>query len=175
MRRRLALALLAVVALPAAAAAAWGASASDPNDTPGKLDLRTVTATRSASDIVTVTVRTWDSWQKGDLPQSGSPNRLLVLFNTDADGTAEYTARIVNLGGSLVALLSGQGQQFEPLPVTRPSGAKARFVFPADVLVDPDEDLGVAARSIYKGGLCSVPCTDRAPNTGFVTTPPFPA
>ena len=171
MRRRISLALLALAIGLGVPAAAWAASASDPIDTLGKLDLRSFKVTRSASEILTVTVRTWDSWQKTILPATGSPNRLFVLFNTDADGSAEYKARIVNLGGSLVALLSGQGQQFEPIPVTRPSDTQARFVFPADVLVDADEDLGVAVRSIYQGGLCSASCIDRAPNTGWVTVP----
>lgn len=174
MRRRSSLALLSLVIGLLVPSAAWAVFATDPNDTPGKLDLRRVTATRSAAEILTVTVRTWDGWQKSILPQTGSPNRLFVLFSTDADGSIEYKARIVNLGGSLVALLSGQGQQFEPIPVTRPSSAHVRFAFPADVLVDADENLGVAARSIYQDGLCPASCSDRAPNTGLIATPPFP-
>jgi hypothetical protein len=167
---RLRLVVTIVVGSLVTAGAALAAYATDPNDTAGKLDLRRVTGTRTAG-IVTVTVRTWDSWQKGVLPQAGSPNRLFVLFDADGDGAAEYRARVVNAGGALVALLTGEGQQFEPVPITRSSGVQIRFSFPTDVLVDADETFAVAARSVYQGGLCSTACLDRAPNTGWIDVP----
>jgi hypothetical protein len=161
--------VLAVLVALVTATSASAASIGDPNDTPGKLDLRTVTGVRSQAGLLTVTLRTWNSWSNGTLPASNSPNRLYALFSIDADNAVEYQARIVSVGGALVAVVSGQGNQFEPVPVTRLSATKVRFTFPEDVLVGPNEPLRVAARSVFRGGsACPGACTDRAPNSGFL-------
>lgn len=170
-RRRLlaaagALAGALVLAVPAA-----GTTITDPNDVAGKLDLRSVAGTQSESGLLTVTIKTWGKWTNGVLPASGSVNRLHVLFDTDLDGATEYRARIVSVGGALVAVISGQGQNYEPLPVTRVSGTTVRFTFPADAVESEDEDVQVAARSKYKGSGCSTACKDRAPNSGWLLVP----
>ena len=167
-RRRFAVLAAVLVAL-VAATSAWAASIGDPNDTPGKLDLRTVTGVRSEAGLLTVTLRTWGTWPNSALPANGSPNRLFALFSTDGDNAVEYQARIVSVGGALVAVVSGQGNNFEPVPVTRLSGSKVRFTFPEDVLVDHEGPLRIAARSVFRGGsACSDACSDRAPDSGFL-------
>lgn len=169
-RRRFA--VLAVLVALVATTSAWAASAGDPNDTPGKLDLRTVAGVRGETGLLTVTLTTWNAWSNGILPASGSPNRLFALFSTDGDNAVEYQARIVSVGGALVAVVSGQGNQFEPVPVTRLSGTKVRFTFPEDVLVGPSDPLGLAARSVFHGvSVCLGTCTDRAPDSGFLVLP----
>jgi hypothetical protein len=169
-RRRLV--VLTVLAALVAATSASAASIGDPNDTPGKLDLRTVTGVRSQAGLLTVTIRTWNAWSNSVLPASGSQNRLFALFSIDGDSAAEYQARIVSVGGALVAVISGQGNQFEPVPVTRVTGAKVRFTFPEDVLVGPNDPLGLAARSVFRGAtVCPAACKDRAPNSGFLVLP----
>jgi hypothetical protein len=166
-RRRFA--VLAVLVSLVTATSAWAASVGDPNDTPGKLDLRTVTGVRSEAGLLTVTIRTWNAWSNSTLPASGSPNRLFALFSTDGDNAVEYQARIVSVGGALVAVVSGQGNQFEPVPVTRLSGTRIRFTFPEDVLVGHDYPLRLAARSVFRGtSVCLGACTDRAPNSGWL-------
>jgi hypothetical protein len=171
--RLLAFAAASVAAL-ALAATATGATLSDPNDVSGKLDLRTLTG-RSSSGLVTVTVRTWGTWANSVLASPG-PNRLVVLFDTDLDGASEYRARIARVGSALVALLSGQGSSFEPIPVTKVNGATARFSFPQDVFAEavesPDESLRLAATSTYKGSsACTTACKDRAPDAGWLFVP----
>ena len=166
MSRRVLTAIAAVACAMVAAAPAWGVVASDPNDVAGGLDLRSVTATLGGSGLLTVTVRTWDPWSNGTLP-AGSPNRLFVLFDVDSDGVTDYKARLLSDAGTLIALITGQGQAFEPVPVQRPSGAKARFAFPADVIL-LNGHVGVAARSVYKGGPCASACKDRAPDASWL-------
>ncbi len=171
--RLLALAAATVAAL-ALAAPAMGATLSDPNDVSGKLDLRTLTG-RSSSGFVTVTVRTWGTWANSVLASTG-PNRLVVLFDTDLDGASEYRARIVRIDSALVALLSGQGSNFEPIPVTKVNGSTVRFSFPQDVIAEevesPDESLRLAATSTYRGSAaCTTACKDRAPNSGWLFVP----
>ena len=156
--RRLALGAAVVVG-----AAALAATVSDPNDVSGKLDLRSVTATRSGG-LITVTVRTWDSWTNSVVGQA-SANRLFVLFDPDLDGTTEYKGRILYSGGALILLVTGQGQAYEPVAVTRLSGTKVSFTFPVDVLVSVDDDLQVAASSRYLG------VKDRAPDSGWLLVP----
>jgi hypothetical protein len=160
------LALAAVTAAVAGAVTAL-AAVTDPNDVAGKLDLKTVGGTEHQG-LVTLSVSTYGPWSKANLPASGSANRLVVLIDTNGNDTADYRARIVRSGSALVALLSGRGSQFEPIPV-RKVGNRARFTFPDDVLEPSASNVRVAAHSVYKGGACATACVDRAPNAGFAT------
>lgn len=171
MRRRAllrALGLAAVAALVLAAPAA-AATIADADDTAGSLDVRKVTATSTASSVK-VTVTTWGSWSSSVL--ASAKNRLVVLFDSDLDGTAEYRGRIVESGGALVVLLSGQGNNYEPLPVQRASGKKLSFTIPTDVMGAQGADLQVAVTSRYRdSGSCVVACKDRAPDSGWLLVP----
>ncbi len=124
-RQRLlrALGLGAVVALAAVSPAA-AVTATDPDDTAGKLDVRKVVVTDTASSV-TVTVKTWGSWST-DVLASGQ-NRLAILFDSDLDGAWDYRGRIIKSSGVLVLLLSGRGNSYEPLPVERPSSQAVSF------------------------------------------------
>jgi hypothetical protein len=165
--------LAALAGALALASSAFTATVSDPNDVPGKLDLRSVTAT-SSSGFVRVTVRTWNTWTNAVLASPG-PNRLVALFDTNLDGTSDYRGRILRSGGMLIVLLSGQGSSFEPLPVERVNGSTVRFSFPQDIVAEEvesmDESLQVAAKSTFKGSACPAACTDRAPGSGWLFVP----
>lgn len=166
-RQRLlwALGLGAVVAL-AAVSPAVGVTATDPDDTAGKLDVRKVIATDTASSV-TVTVKTWGSWSTGVL--ASSENRLVVLFDSDLDGVVDYRGRVIRSDGVLVLLLSGQGNSYEPLPVKRPSSNAVSFTVPTDVLEAAGADLQVTAASRYRdSGACAAACNDRAPDSGWL-------
>ncbi len=160
-----ALGLVAVVALAAVSPAA-AVTATDPDDTAGKLDVRTIISTSTASSV-TVTIRTWGPWST-DVLASGK-NRLAVLFDSDLDGVADYRGRIVKSGGVLVLLLSGQGNSYEPLPVKRPGSKAVSFTVPTDVMGTAGADLQVTATSRYRdSGSCAVACKDRAPDSGWL-------
>lgn len=159
-----------IVAAGVLAGAAVAATGADPNDVSGKLDLKLISGVRSGGALA-LTVGTWGSWSNTDVPLSGSPNRLVILIDTNGDGTADYRARIVRSGKVLVALISGHGDSFEPVPALRRSGNRVAFEFPSDVLKPSADDLAIAARSTYWGGACTSACVDRAPNTGWVDVP----
>ncbi|MCC6222419.1 MAG: hypothetical protein IT201_02890 [Thermoleophilia bacterium] len=167
MRQRLlrALGLGAVVALAAVSPAA-AVTATDPDDTAGKLDVRKVVVTDTASSV-TVTVKTWGSWST-DVLASGQ-NRLAILFDSDLDGAWDYRGRIIKSSGVLVLLLSGRGNSYEPLPVERPSSQAVSFTVPTDAVGTAGADLQVVATSRYRdSGSCATACKDRAPDSGWL-------
>lgn len=160
--------LLGAVALGGVmATAALASSATDPNDVNGKLDLRLIKGVKTGG-LITLTVGTWGPWASTDLPLTGSPNRLVVLIDTNGNGTTDYRARIVRSGEGLVALISGRGDSFEPVPAIKRSSNRVGFEFPSDVLKPSDDDIAIAATSTYKGGPCTAACVDRATNTGWL-------
>lgn len=83
-----------------------------------------------------------------------------------------YRARIVSEDGSLHALITGEGQAYEPVPVQRPNAQTARFQFPAGIFL-LNAHVDVAPRSVCTGGSCAPARKDRAPDSGWltVTTP----
>jgi hypothetical protein len=159
---------VSVAAVALIAQAATAAQIHDPHDTGGKLDIESVDATRSGHELE-VAVTTYDTWPSSLLAHSGG-NRIKVLFDTDNDGTAEYTGSIVDVQGNLEMFIRGQGSQFEPLPVTRPDDNTALVHVPGDSPPNPLHKYQVAVKSTFvpASGPTKV---DRAPNSGWIVVP----
>jgi len=148
--------------------AALAAEIHDPKDTGGKLDIESVDATREGHAL-SVAVSTYGTWPSSLLAGSGK-NRIKVLFDTNNDGTVDYTGSIVDLNGNLRMIIRGHGSQFEPLPVSRPDDNTAHVTVPGDSPPNPAHKYQVAAKSFF------FPATgpekiDRAPNSGWITVP----
>jgi len=158
---------LALAALPAAAT-----SLTDPDDVAGKLDLATVTGTKTEDAApLKIRITTYENWAARLLRDSGR-NRVFVLFNVDADPKPEYRGTIVYTGGDLVMLISGQGSSFEPLPVRHPNGHTLRTTVPGGSPPNPDGTVRIAARSRFVDAAdCADGCRDRAPNGGWLAVP----
>jgi hypothetical protein len=159
------LAVAALFFLPAATIA------TDPRDVGGKLDLRSVKVAREGS-LLRVTISTYGPWASRLLQNSGAGhsgprpgiNALTVYYDVNGDGSADFTGRIVYRGG-LSAWISGRGQVFEPVRVTRPSASSASFTHPVDVLfpagAPTPKTLRLAVVSLNRK-------RDRAPNRGWI-------
>ncbi len=150
------------------------ATMTDPDDVPGKLDLASVTA-RKADTLAPLKIRitTYENWAARLLRESGR-NRVVVLFDVDADPKPEYRGVIVYVGGDLVMWISGQGSSFEPLPVRHPDGHTLRTVVPGGSEPNPDAPgPRIAVRSrFFDEADCPDGCFDRAPNGGAVVATP---
>ena len=144
---------------------------TDARDVGGKLDLRSVKAARDGS-LLRVTISTYGPWaskllHNNGTGHSGPPpgiNALTVYYDVNGDGSADFTGRIVYRGG-LYAWISGRGQVFEPVRVTRPTASSASFVHPVDVLfpagAPAPKTLRLAVVSLYRQ-------RDRAPDRGWI-------
>jgi hypothetical protein len=145
-------------------------AALDPDDVPGQLDIRDLTAKRNG-DLISVSVKTYDPWSSNVLvgsPTAVGPNRLTVYYDIDLDGHWDRRGRIIFAGGRLSLFLSGGGQQFEAVPVERPSNLTARYVHPVDIFfvnTSSQTDIQVRVKSFYNG------VEDRAPDHGWVGVP----
>src|SRR5437764_47323 len=129
--RLVAMAAVAGLCLQALPASASTGSTTDPNDVAGKLDLNTLSFTKSGKTApLMITVTTYDRWRSRVLRDH--VNRLAVWIDTNHDGMRDFTARIKKTAGHLEVLISGSGSSFEPLPATRPNRKTVRFTIPGD-------------------------------------------
>jgi hypothetical protein len=152
--------------------------AEDLNDVGGPLDLQRASAVRTG-DLLAVSVTTYEEWEDdlltGPRIDKQGPNRLTVLYDTDLDGRADYTGKIIFAEGALSLIISGEGQAFEPVPVERPDDATAGAVHPADVFFlgdaggEGETDIQVAVESSAVG------FKDRIPADGWILVPFAPA
>lgn len=154
-----------------AAAATFVASVADGRGT-GPLDLRRLEARRSApgAAILHITITTWTRWDARLLAE-GTPHRLLILFDTDGDGRANYTGRVRYARGTLALFIEGPGSAFEPLAVQRTAPTVITVTVPGDSPPNPaTRRLGIAAQSLYVGSktACARGCADRAPDAGWL-------
>jgi hypothetical protein len=152
--------------------------AEDLNDVGGPLDLQRASAVRTG-DLLAVSVTTYEEWEDdlltGPRIDKQGPNRLTVLYDTDLDGRADYTGKIIFAEGALSLIISGEGQAFEPVRVERPDDATAGAVHPADVIFlgeaggEGETDIQVAVESSAVG------FKDRIPADGWILVPFAPA
>jgi hypothetical protein len=161
-------ALLAL--LPTAAGAGALVGVTDPNDVPGPLDLELVRGVRSASgQPITFTIRLQAPFKKAVL---GPPaNWVKVFLNVDADAAVEYVGTIKLTGTTLSVFFSGQGNNFEALPVQRPTLRTMRFTVPGGPPLAPNGPVSMIVQSLFvNGGSCRFGCLDVAPNDfGWIT------
>jgi hypothetical protein len=164
--------VLAIACALVSAPTAAGVAATDPNDTPGRLDLRRVIVLKDGpTSPLRVTLTTWGAWPASLLRRSG-PNRVFVGLDTDLDGTRDVRARIVRSGGGLVAELRDSGELVDRVNVARPSQRKLRFTVPGGSPANPSGAVAVAARSRFRGDAACRPCNDRAPDAGWIEVDP---
>lgn len=164
------LAALSAAAVLLSAAPAGAAEVRDPNDVPGKLDLKRLVGRRNAEGILRIRIETWGNWKKSLLNAKTTRNRLFVLFNVDEDPKPEYVGKIMASKGKLFMTIRGSGSVFEPLPVRKPAGNAVTTIVPGNSPPNPEGPLRLAARSRYVSdfGKCTEGCVDRAPNGGWL-------
>lgn len=160
--RRAAFVAVLLALLPTAAGAV---QVTDPNDVPGPLDLELVRAVRSASgQPITFTIRTQAPFKKTVLGPAA--NWVKVFLEVDADASADYVGTITLTGTTLSVFFSGQGNNFDPLPVQRPSLRTMRFTVPGGAPLAPNGPVSMLVQSHYvNAGSCSTGCLDVAPNS----------
>lgn len=172
MRIRTLAVLLAAILVTTLGPAAGGTSLTDPDDVAGKLDLATLSGTKSEDAApLKIRITTHENWAARLLRDSGR-NRVWVLFNVDTDPEPEYRGEIVYTGGDLVMLIEGEGSSFEPLPVRHPDGHTLRTTVPGGSPPNPEGRVRIAARSRFVDEAdCASGCRDRAPNGGWLLVP----
>jgi hypothetical protein len=148
---------------------------TDPDDVPGRLDVRNFNATRTGA-LLAVSLTTYESWNSSVLAGPGGAaqgaNQVTILYDVDLDGKPDYRGRMIWSGGTLSLFISGSGSQFEPVPLERPDNHTVQYVHPADVLfVSFDRpiraDIQLRAETVYEGQ------TDEAPDDGQWLGVPF--
>lgn len=153
------LALLSAVA--AVLVAVGTAGAAEP------LGVTALNVTATSSGLVTVGITLNKPWKSGVLAPS-STTSLRVLYDSNGDAKPDYTGTIVYRGNRLVELLKGHGNNYEPVPVSRPTSKKARFTHPIEPLftgVKHRKALRIAV--VMKSGAT----TSRSPSTGWLPVP----
>lgn len=165
-------ALLAVLMLLLAGCSDGGERAerrSNQNDYRGSLALSDLRVVRDAeTDSVSVTLRTFQAWASHLLAPTG-PDRVDVLFDTDADGAEDAVARVVFVDGALRAVLTSSGVDERDVPVARPDSRTLAFSLPSDSLLAETEVAVAAVSSVRSvGSPCSRICSSRLPQRGWM-------
>lgn len=150
--------------------------ALDPDDVEGPLDLKEVEFVRSG-DLLMTTIETWDPWDDSVLESPSllvpGPNRLTLFYDVDLDGRIDYRGRFIFSEAALFLVISGRGQNFEPVPVERVGETIVSVVHAVDVFfvvlgeeeIESGVDLQLSVRSQFEG----VP--DRAPDEAWIRVP----
>jgi hypothetical protein len=126
--------LLAAVALLLVSAVMWAGpvmahtfTRNDPNDSRGRLDLRSVSVSHTSTAVVHK-VRTYESWTPKTL---GRDSFFLIQIDKNNDRNYERCAFIFFAGGRLRGSLTNCGNTFiRSLPVAKLSGTTAKITIP---------------------------------------------
>ena len=166
-----AFASLLVLSLLAPAASAKE-TASDPNDSDGRLDIVEISFKGAAGATSTVKLKTQNPWGCKFLRQ-GVKTSLNWYFDDGEDGDNDLIGKFVcvNAGSAkpkLIMKLHGPdtGNHYEPVPAKKPNKKTVKATFPFDLAEFESDHASAHARSkdaITEG--CDV-CVDRAPDTG---------
>lgn len=172
MIRRTIVSLAAIsLVLTLSAASAWAATAPDPNDTSGKLDLSRITAIRRANGDAKITIKTYETWHKSTVAQ-GTGNNFRILIDINGDGVAEMVGTISTNGtnGLHIAYTGGGGG---PYTVKHPDGFTAVVILQhgTPAAVRRQFQAAATSRFVTNAGVCSSACVDRAPDSGGLTVP----
>jgi hypothetical protein len=145
--RRRALCLCAAIVLLSLAAPASSHQVllGDPNDSPGPLDIDSVSEHHSDGKIV-ITMKTYEPWANELIQRTGDIDRIDVLFNRDEDGRVARYIYIDVIEGELLAEMYGEGLAYpegDPiaeLEVRRPTARSLRVKVPPRSLGDIRHD-----------------------------------
>ena len=178
MTRILRVAILVLLAAVAAASVAFVAAAShldvtDPNDTRGLLDVRSVEsfgATQPSWKVVT-----FSSWSRAEIFDSGY---VTVLFDTRAGPQVDYYVLVGSLGTRLYADLwrdraAKPDRRVAGVKVWRADNASVSIKLPLDRMVIGSERTyyGWAVETLFTGERCRRVCFDFAPDEGAIIEP----
>ena len=178
MTRTLRLVTLVSVATVAAAGIAFVAVAShldvtDPNDTRGPLDVRSVESfgtTQPSWKIVT-----FSSWSRAEIFDTGY---VTVLFDTRAGPPADYYVLVGSLGTRMYADLwrdraTKPDRRVAGVKVWRADRTSVSIKLPLDRMVIGSERTfyGWSVETIFTGERCRRVCFDFAPDEGVVIEP----
>ncbi|HEY7874851.1 MAG TPA: hypothetical protein VIG64_06980 [Actinomycetota bacterium] len=170
-----ALALLLIASILAPPAAAAKETATDPNDTGGRLDIVELSFKGEAGGTNTIKLKTQNPWGCKFLRQ-GVKTSLNWHFDDGEDGDNDLVGKFVCVNANsndpeLVLKLHGtdSNNNYDPVPTKRPDKKTVKVTFPFDIGEFESEHASAHARSkdaISEG--CDV-CVDRAPDTGGLT------
>jgi hypothetical protein len=150
---------------------------SDPNDTAGKLDIRTATAGHSADGRLRHVITTWDAWQLTDLatPAGSPPSGLCIdiwTLRRPSTGPADYlVCANANRDGSgmqawvsRVSRRSARTGQATAAAVSRPDARSVILRFSQRQIGHPSRYYW-RAETLYHGAECpgAAGCVDTAP------------
>ncbi|MFN2593733.1 MAG: hypothetical protein ABR579_02450 [Actinomycetota bacterium] len=162
-------ALLAVSsATPALGSSHASASATDPDDADGFLDIASIAYQGTPHSTGTLTIKTYEGYSCNYL--KASRNAYLKWFLDDGkDGDFELVGKFVCRSNKLYMDLRGKksGNHYEPIRAKRKNAKTTKVTFPFDLSEMKSKHLGAVAKS--KDGVnasCSTPCLDRAPDDG---------
>jgi hypothetical protein len=161
---------LLIVALEGQALAG---SVTDPNDTPGPLDITLLKASGTRHGIGHFRIETQHRFRCRKL-KLGKPNRLKLLFDDGRDHDVDLVGRFLcskdDSGNQWSLRLHGPstGNHYEDLHARRPNRHTLKVIVPLDLLEFAAPHMGVFARSKdATAPTCSTePCRDRAPDVG---------
>jgi hypothetical protein len=151
--------LLVSALLSAAPASGHTFTKNDANDSPSKIDLRSVSVSHTTNGVVHK-VTTWNSWTPVSLQHDSF---FVIGINKDSDPAYERCA-FIYFTSKLRAQLSNCGSQFISfLPVAKASGTTAKVTIPKNQVGGAYKWYGV---SFWTGAApCRNTCADFAPNT----------
>lgn len=117
-------------------ASADSGSVTDPDDTPGALDVRSISYGHSDGGLVTHRLVMWNNWKNGTL--RGSASKIILTFNTDEDSIKERGLTIDIFQGSLFAEMrcycGGREVIVGYAKVWRPDAASIKVAIPKRLL-----------------------------------------
>ena len=162
------LAALALTALAGLDVAAAGTSSiSDPNDRPGKLDIRSASQGHAGTKVKH-TITTFGNWPKGLLGPR-TPNFLLLEISTDSDPAPERAVVIFSTPGRMVAgVFTGRGNFLGRAAASHPNGHTVVVVIRRALLGSPAGYRWQAFAYFEGANTCGGGCLDRAPNASRV-------
>jgi hypothetical protein len=114
-------------------------------------------------------VETRSGWRPTILKPS-KRNRLVVYFDVDSDGRAEYRVRIIRTRKRLRAWVMGPGGRLGWLPATKPDDRTVTFVVPVGSPANPAiGGITLRARTVFvkPRSKCRRSCLDHVPDSGF--------
>jgi hypothetical protein len=158
-----------VLALSAGRAAA--ATAADPDDTSGKLDLSRITAIRRTNGDAKITIKTYETWHKNTVAQN-TGNNFRILIDTNGDGVADVVGTI-STNGTNGLHIEYTGDAGGPYPVKHPDGFTAVVILEhgTPAAIRREFQTAATSRFVTDAGACSSACVDRAPDSGGLTVP----
>jgi hypothetical protein len=162
--KRTAMVLCLLLCIPSTAWAA-AATASDPEDAKGKLDIVLIEFVQDTEEEpAKLTIKTDTKWRCGYL-KPAKETSLKWKFDDSGGNAADYVGTFVCRQGTLVFEISSTdgSQNFEPLPTQRPTRKKVIVDVPTDIF-DGLDDLWATSKD-GEASKCN-PCKDRAPDEG---------